>query len=619
MLDELLPYYERELADLRELSGEFAQRYPKIARRLQLEGDQCEDPHVERLIESFAFLAARIRRKLDDEYPEIAESFLQVLYPHYTRPIPSCTILQFEKEAGKPEISGKYVIARHHPVTTPPVQGVACRFRTCYEVALWPLTLQSARLELTQGSEYLHRIAPDAEAVLTLTLACQGNLNTGRIGLDALRFYLDGSPPLMHLLYELLCAKTLRVQVSDGSDNPENRFDLPATALRPVGFSPDEGLLDYDERSFVGYRLLTEYFAFAEKFMFVELGSLNHPKLSAFGQTMEIRFLLREYRDSERHARLLQTLSAGNFKLGCTPAVNLFRQAGEPIRVTQQKASYPVLADSRKGHGYEVFSLDQVIRVEKAGGEEHTQLVPPFYSVAHAEAVSEARFFWHAGRERSTRAHDRGTDVELHLVDLEFQPARPDAEVLSLTLTCSNRDLPEQLPFGGSSGAAGADFVLPGHSVVKRTLPLRKPTATLRAPGKRGLQWRLISHLSLNYLSIVDGGKPALQEMLALYNFSGDQALTRQIQGIVAVDSQPAVTRVASRDFAGFVRGTEITLHLDEECYVGSGLYLFASVLERFFALYCAPNSFVRLRVHGRQQGGELASWPARAGEALVI
>lgn len=619
MLEQLLPYYERELGHLRELGGEFAQRYPKIARRLLIDGDQCEDPHVERLIESFAFIGARIHRKLDDEYPEIAESLLQVLYPHYTQPIPSCTVLQFETDPHKPEISGKYLVERHHPVLTPSVQGVQCKFRTCYDTALWPLSVAGARLELTQGSEFLRRIAPDAAAVLTLTLEAQGNLSVGQIGLDKLRFFLDGAPQLMHLLYELLCTQTLRIRVGDGSENPACSVELPAAALQPVGFDADQGLLDYDERSFLGYRLLTEYFAFAEKFLFVELGGLDAPPLRQLGPRLQIQFLLREFRDSERHARLCQTLAPGNFKLGCTPAVNLFSQPGEPIRVSHHKASYPVTVDSRKPLGYEVVAIERIARVEKAGDQEQVHTVPPFYSVCHGSARADDRFFWYASRERASREQDKGSDMQLQLVELDFSPARPAAEVLSLSLRCSNRDLPEQLPFGGSASATNADFSLPGHSVVKRTRPLRKPSATLRPPSKGGLQWRLISHLSLNYLSIVDGGKQALQEMLTLYNFGDAQALHKQIQGIVAIDSQPALTRVASRDFAGFVRGTEIRLQLDEDCYVGGGWYLFASVLERFFALYCAPNSFIRLQVVGRQQPEPLAQWPARAGEAIVL
>lgn len=619
MLEELLPYYERELGHLRQLSGEFARRYPKIAGRLMLEGDQCEDPHVERLIEGFAFIAARIHRKLDDEYPEIAESMLQVLYPHYTQPLPSCTILQLETDPAKPEIAGKYAIGRHHPVLAPSVGGVQCKFRTCYDVNLWPIKVKEATLTLTAGSDYLRRIAPESTAVITLTLETQGHLPVGKIGLDRLRFFLDGDPQLMHLLYELLCARVSRIRVGDGSDDLAHTVDLPASSLQPVGFGRDENLFDYDARSFVGYRLLSEYFSFPEKFMFIDLAGLDHPALKSGSEQLTIQFMLDEYRDSERHVRLAESLAPANFKLGCTPAINLFRQAAEPIRVTHQRDAYPVFADSRKQNAFEIIRIDNVVRVEKVGSEERSQAVPSFYAVNHASMAETARFFWHASRERSVRENDKGTDLTLNLVDLDFQPVRPEAEVLSLEVTCSNRDLPEQIPFGGSSSATHTDFSLPGHSVVKRARVLRKPTASQRLPNKRGLQWRLVSHLSLNYLSIVEGGKDALQEMLSLYNFSDSQANARQVQGIVGISSQPGVTRVASRDFSGYVRGTELTLTLDEEYYVGVGMYQFASVLERFFALYCTPNSFIRLHLRSRQQTEEIAVWKPRTGEAIVI
>lgn len=619
MLESLLPYYERELGHLRELSGEFARRYPKIAGRLQLEGDQCEDPHTERMIESFAFLAARIHKKLDDEYPEVATSFLDVLYPHYQQPVPSATVVQFECDPQRPQIAQRYRIDRGQQVLAPAVQGVVCKFRTAYPVDLYPLTLDAARLELTSGSPFLHRMAPDAAAVLTLELSTQGGLPLPAIGLDTLRFFLDGEPALMHLLYELLLSRVLRVQVGDGSEDPARTRALPATALQAVGFAADEAMLEHDTRSFDGYRLLSEYFCYPDKFLFVDLTQLGSvaPRLQV--EKLVLRFFLSRYPDSERHHRLLTQLAPSHFKLGCTPIVNLFRHAGEPIRVTHQKASYPVLADSRKPQAYEVVKLQKVTRVEKSGDGEACDEVPPFYATRHGSQTREPRFYWHASREPSVRQDDDGTDLMLHLVDLAFTPVRPASEVLSLDLLCSNRDLPGEIPFGGSQSVARTDFSLPGHSMVRRVRLLRKPSASQRPPQKRGLQWRLISHLSLNYLSIVDAGKAALQEMLALYNLSESASNTRQIQGIAGIASAAAVTRVMGRDFAGFVRGTDITLTLDEDHYVGGSVYLFASVLERFFALYAAPNSFTRLRVRTVQQDEEVAAWPARAGNALVI
>lgn len=619
MLEDLLPYYERELTYLRELSGEFAQRYPKIARRLSLEGDQSEDPHVERIIEAFAFLTARIHRKLDDEFPEITEAFMQVLYPHYTRPFPSCTILQFETDPLKAEIAARYTIPRHHPAISPAVGGMPCRFRTCYDVDLYPLTLKEAKLQLAQGSEHLRRIAPQAAAAITLDFETQGALPLAQIKLDRLRFFLDGDPALMHLLYELLIVRASHVRVTDGADNPSRVVELPANALRPVGFSAEESLLDYDERSFVGYRLLSEYFAFPDKFLFVDLCGLDAPTLQHAGTKLRVQIFLSSFPDTERHNRLSQTLSASNFRMGCTPVINLFEHAAEPIRVSHQKTTYPVDVDGRRPLAYEVIAIDSVTSVEKNGMQDSFHEVPPFYSIQHHGREEKQRSFWYATRESSVREFDKGTDMELSFVDLDFTPQRPEFEVLSINLTCSNRDLPAQLPFGGGASGTHTDFTLPQISIVKRARPLRKPTPTLRPPTKRGLQWRLISHLSLNHLSIVSQGKDALQEMLTLYNYTQSQSAARQIQGIVTIHSQPSTTRVTGKHFSGFVRGIDITLTLDEQAFVGAGMALFGSVMERFFALYCGPNSFTRLTLRSQQQEQEIAKWPARTGEALVI
>ncbi|MDR3212511.1 MAG: type VI secretion system baseplate subunit TssF [Azoarcus sp.] len=614
MLESLLPYYERELGYLRDLSGEFARRYPKVASRLALEGGQSEDPHVERLIESFAFLGARIHRKLDDEYPEIAASFLEVMYPHYLRPIPASSIVQFEAGPLTPEVRGRHRIARGQDVHSPVIDGVTCQFRTCYPVDLYPLSLTAVRLELTSGSECLRRIAPEAAAVLTLEL--QG-LGISGMGIESLRFFLDGEPALMHPLHEILLSRTVRVRVSDGSDDPARVTNLPGASVAPVGFAPDEAMLEYDKRSFAGYRLLTEYFSFPEKFLFVDF-RLKEAMPRLAGGRLVIQAILDRYPGGERHHRLMTGLGVEHFKLGCTPIINLFAHAAEPVRVTHQHESYPVRVSASKPDAFEVVRIRRVTRVEVSGNKEESDVVPPFYDIVHGSAP--ARFYWHSTRENSIRQGDRGTDLELHLVDLDYEPVRPAGEVLSLDLLCSNRELPERIPFGGGEEGRLTDFTLAGQSVVKRVRLLRKPTPSRRLPQGRGLQWRLISHLSLNYLSLIESGGQALREMLALYNLSASPVMHRQLQGIVSIGSQPAVTRVAAPDFSGFVRGVDITLTLDEDAYVGGSVYLFAGVLERFFALYCTVNSFTRLRVRTVQQRDEdVLAWPARSGESLVV
>lgn len=620
MLDDLLRYYERELGHLRDLSAEFARRYPRIAGRLQLEGDQCADPHVERLIESFAFLAARIHRKLDDDYPEITASLLDILYPHFLQPIPAASIVQLEADPARPELARRHVIERGQTVCAPVIEDVACRFRTCYAVELYPLSLVAARLVLTSASPDLMRMAPGAAAVLTLELETHGDLDVSAIDLRTLRFFLDGEPALMHTTYQLLLQHGLSVLVEDGSGDPRQRRQLAPGAIRPVGFAREEGLLDYDDRSFLGYRLLSEYFSFPEKFLFLDIAGLDAAVSGLSGRRLTLHCLLGHYPATERHMALLDKLEPRHFRLGCTPVVNLFAHAAEPIRLTHLRESYPVQVDARRPLAFEVLRVERVQCIEKRGQATHISDVPPLYAVdAGVPGGDPPRFYWHAGRDGSIRPGDRGTELMLHLVDSDFSPVRAGAEVLSLDLLCSNRDLPERIPFGGSQGGQHTDFSIPGQAMVKRVRLLRKPTASLRPPARRGWQWRLISHLSLNYLSIVEQGKGALQEMLELYNPVDRPAARRQIEGIHSIASAPTVARVAGPDFTSFVRGTGVELVLDEAHYVGGEAYLFASVLERFLALYCAPNSFVRLRFRNLQDEESVVEWAPRSGEAIVI
>jgi len=610
MFEDLLPYYERELSSLRALAFEFAERYPKVARRLQLDRDHCEDPHVERLLEGFAFLAARIHRKLDDEYPEIAESFMQVLYPHFLRPLPSATILQLLPNPKEQGLTEGYRVPRHTPVFAPALQGVSCQFRTCADTQLWPLRVAGARIELCQASEHLRRLT-SADAVLTLDLRAQGGLAIAALRLERLRFFLDGPPALMALLYELLFFRLQEVRAGDSGDLAV----LPRGSVRPVGFDAGEAMFESDPRAFPGFRLLAEYFAFPEKFMFFEVTGLDG-KLAECGDLLRLQFMLAPYGATERHLRLIQTLGADHFKLGCVPIVNLFKHPGAPIRVSHLQLGYPVAADNQRPGAFEIYSIDSVVRAVESDAPECTEEVPPFYSIRHGSDGRNARFYWYATRERARGRHDQGTDVELALVDLDFQPTRPENEVLSLELTCTNRNLPEAIPFG--AGSAADAFHLPRHPAVKLARPLRKPSPSLPPPAKRGLQWRLISHLSLNHLAMASQGPQALQETLELYNFTDSAAVTRQIQGIQRLGTRPATTRLPGRAFASFVRGVEVHITFDESCYVGGNLFLFASVLERFLACSCPPNSFVNLHMATLQQEGEVAQWPPRAGETAL-
>jgi type VI secretion system protein ImpG len=223
--------------------------------------------------------------------------------------------------------------------------------------------------------------------------------------------------------------------------------------------------------------------------------------------------------------------------------------------------------------------------------------------------------FWHAVRRPSTRRNSEANDVYLSLVDLSGKPVRPDTDTVTVRLTCTNGDLPSRLPFGNERG----DLDLEGAAPIKRIVVLKKPTNTIRPPTGRNALWRLISHLSLNYLSLVEDGRDALQHILRLYNFTDSAHIQKQIEGITKVESQRHFARVISEHGVSFARGTRVRVELDEHQFVGGGVYLFAGVLEHFLALYVSMNSFSQLVVTTTQRREVLENWPPRAGHKILM
>lgn len=620
MRDELLGYYEKELSFLRQLGAEFAQKYPKIAGRLLLEADRCDDPHVERMIEAAAFLASRVHRKIDDEFPELTESLLNVLYPNFLAPIPSLSIIQFQTDPEHANLKMGHTIPRHSMVRSDPVDGYPCRFRTCYPVTIWPVEVAEARFELPPpGSPS----PPGTRTALSLELRALGGVGFGELRekeaqgaprpLERLRFYLQGEGKLVFGLYELLANDLLGVELrprgAAGGGPPP--IVLPASCVRPVGFEREEGLLPYSDRSFDGYRLLQEYFAFPEKFLFFDLAEMSRAVAAGYPQGLQAFFFFSREFPQEKN------VNAQTFRLHCAPIVNLFSHTAEPIRLTHLHSEYRVIPEVSRPRAMEVYSVDSVTSTRPE--LERPIVYEPFYSLKHTSAREGQETFWHASRRPSGLTDDEGTEVYLTLVNLRFRPATPDVETLTVHTTCSNRDLPSRLPFGSTGGA---DFELEGAGVFTAIRCLRKPTASLRAPLRRGAQWRLISHLSLNYLSLVEAdperGPDALREILKLYDFADSSVTRQQISGISRVAARRVLRPVGSAA-AGMVRGIEASIEFDEAQFIGSGVFLFASVLERFLGLYSSINSFSQLVAATRQREGVLKRWPPRAGERIVL
>jgi type VI secretion system protein ImpG len=631
MRDELLGYYERELAFLRQTGAEFAQKYPKIAGRLLLEADKCEDPHVERLIEAFSFLAARVRLKIDDEFPEVTESLLNVLYPHYLSPIPSMSVAQFSLDPQQGKLTTGYKIDRETVLYSHPIQGTPCRFRTSYPVVLWPIEVVSAWVESLSPVDTRGKWP---EAVIRISLRCINDTRLSELKLgseeqtrviDSLRFYINGEAQLVYSLYEMIFNNASGVELrpalpkretgglraTGGLNKPPSAITLPATNIKPVGFGPDEVMLPYTARSFAGYRLLTEYFSFPDKFLFFDVMGLDQAAQSGFGDQFDILIHLHDVSPPR------SVVDSDTFQLGCAPIINLFSKIAEPIQLTQKQSEYHIIPDVHRQMATEVYSVDSVVATDPY--LQQSRPFQPFYSFRHAYDPDYDRTFWYSTRRPSQRKDDAGTEVYLSLVDLGFDPHVPAIETITVSTTCTNRDLPGRLPFGGRDN----DLEVESGAPISRVRCLKKPTGTIRPPLKRAGHWRLISHLALNHLSIVEKNPgdtaEALREILQLYDFQDSSATRKQITGINSVTSRRVVRQTGSRIGTGFVRGIEITLDFDESQYVGSGVFLFATVLERFLALYGSINSFTQLVGKTNQREGNLKRWPPRAGEQIIL
>lgn len=612
MRDDLLLYYERELSFLRQMGAEFAEKYPKIASRLVLEPDKCEDPHVERLLEGFALLAGRVHLKIDDDFPEITQALLNVVYPHYLRPIPSMSVVAFEVDPSRVPPDTGLRIPRGSALLSRPVDGLRCRFRTCYDVSFWPLAVAGAQWRAAERLGSASR-ASETAGSFRIELKTEGGVPFSKLPLDSLRFNINGESDLAHTIYELVSNNCVQVVIRDaasGAGGPA--VLLPGSCVRPAGFGTEEAALPYPSRSFAGYRLIQEYFAFPQKFLFFELGGLERAAGAGLSDRVEIHFLISPFERADRRPMLETGVSERTFRLGCTPVVNLFPQTAEPILLDHSRFEYPVVPDSTRRHAMEVFSVEEVLSTDPRTQE--VARFEPFYSFRHGRR-NLAQRYWQAARRLSPRRRESNTEVFLSLVDLTGRPALPEPRAITVRTVCTNGDLPGRLPVGNPSG----DFELESAVPVERIVTLVKPTPTLRPPAAGEAFWRLISQLSLNYLSVVEEGGDALREMLRLYNFNGSAHTDKQIEGVVSVRSQRHYAPLPETDGVAFGRGTRVEIELDEDQFVGGGAYLFSAVLDRFLGQYVSMNSFCQLLARSRQRKGSLKTWPARAGSKVLL
>lgn len=588
-----LEYYLEELGYLQEQGREFARRYPAIGARLDLTSGRPGDPHVERLIESFAFLTARLQRQIDADFPQISSAMLGQLYPQLTTIVPPLTIACFEADLDHGKWTTGYRIDAGTALLARGRDEAPCRFRTCYPVTLWPVEVVQADFESPDAGVWPGEVA----AVLRVRLDC-ASPGFQALGMGTLRFYLDGHAEKTGVLYDMFATQVAGIAWADG-----NRvWRVEPAALRPVGFDAADEVLPYPAPAHAGYRLLQEYFHFPQKYFFFDV---DLPREVGAGSSLDLLILLREAPAGLR-------VSAANFRLGCTPAINLFLRSSEPLRVDHRRHEYRLVADYRREAGTEIHSILGVS--DSVNPAAAVRRVAPLYSLRQ-DACEEARAFWHARRVHRDRDGLPGTDVYLSFVDRDFSPAQAPASTVFAQLLCTNRTLAAELPAGT---AFSTDQAVPARSIRC----LDKPTPPGYPPLDGATQWPLVSSLSLNHLSLGGPqGLVALREILRLYCPEDRPAARRQIEGIRSVECRPVVRHIGRDAWRGHRHGTEVTIvfNTEERHYVAASAALLASVLRHFFALHTAVNSFVEVVVRREPREEDWLRLPALSGSQAIL
>ncbi|OYO26547.1 type VI secretion system baseplate subunit TssF [Janthinobacterium sp. PC23-8] len=604
-MEQLLPYYERELGLFRQYTREFSSRFPRAAGRLLIAGDACEDPHVERLVQSFALLTARIAKRLDDDYPQFTESLFEALYPHYLRPFPSCSIARI---AGKVAGDQLATIARGTVLRSPPVQGVACKFSTSFDVTIAPLAITELRFAPIIDAPPGLPLQDGASALLSIKFASTSEqFDLRHPGLQQLRLFADGEASLRAALLDALFLRGAGAYVALDAHGPWLAVD--GALLQPAGYTDDEALIPCSPRSHPAQRLLTEYFAFPDKFHFVDIA---WPRLAALmpkdTRQFTLHLPLKHLRSDSHAARLLAGVSTSNLLLGCTPVVNLFARPGVPIRLTHTEADCALLADATHAGAYDIYSIDRVTMLRKdQAGERLTSFLPLYDARAN-----DLGHYWLARRDEAVAAVSPGHEVRLTLIDPQFSAESTAVATVSTELLCSNRDLPSRLSCGLPGGDLQAENVPDGMPIHL----LRKPTASHRFDTGNNAHWRLIAHLSLNYSALTQAGLAQFQKMLSLYDLPRSPGTQRLIEGITSLEHGSTRDWIDTVPFPTLMPGVAIRVGIDEQAFVGNSLHVFAQVIQRYFAMNSQLNCFSRLSLVSQRSGEELVQCPARYADS---
>lgn len=604
---------------MREMGSEFARHFPKVAGRLGMEGIECADPYVERMLEGFAFLAARVHLKIEEEYPKFCQHLLEIVYPDYLAPLPSMTVVQFQPDCGDADLANGLKIERGTSLESGlgPSMQTPCEYRTAHDMDLFPITVVDAEYLGTRATLAKLGIKParHISAGLRIGIEVAKGIDISDLKMKELPLFLGGSGTVPTALYEHILADVGGFTVITGDKKNRKVFPLSKDNVCSYGFEPEQALLNFQSRSFDGYRLLREYFAFPDRFRFINFTGLEKALPKGEGRRFDLIIHL-----NSRNNDLENVIGPRNFLPFCVPAVNLFPKRADRITLNKIDHEFHILADRSRPLDYEIH---QVLTVAGYGSQaEERKKFLPFYGLKDDHIPAEDSAFYAIHRKPrllSSKQHSSGArsgylgqEVFISLVDSEEFPYSTDLEQLGVTTMCSNRDLPMQMPLGQKNG----DFTLKVNAPVEKIRCVAGPTRPKTQVTTGDYAWRIINHLSLNYLSLIDDnpdeGATALRELLQLYA-KGETVPERQVNGLMTVTANAVTRRLPIPGPISFGRGLEIKLVLDETSFEAGGMFLFGSLLTEFFRKYVSINHVTETVVFTDSKT-EVARWPVKAG-----
>lgn len=607
-MDSLLPYFEHELSLFNKQSKEFAKKYPKIANRLLMGHDTVDDPHIERLIQSFSLISARINKKLDDSYADFTESLLEVVYPDYLKPFPSVSIAQFNLGVQGNAMGEAVLVPKQSPFATQKINGTPCQFQSTQDVTLLPLQIDNVSFETHQEVyDNQHGLLNGCISIkfkaLNPSFDYQALLN------HSLDLYIDEDASQGTSLWDLLWCDVRQIHLHGKQVNK-----ISGSPFEVIGFDPEQQILPSHRVSNAASALLKEYFYFPEKFNFLRLNlGKVCPDLKIDSNGFEMRCYFKFDKKNTIRLKNLQQLSASSIKLFCTPVVNLFNAAAKPIQVTHRSIYYDLVPDTRALFQHEIYEVNRVIESKQSDNRLIQREYHPFYALNHYEQQDDGRYY-HIKRDKDMAEFKQGFEYQIMFVEKNREDLS-GAVSMSASLLCTNRDLPAQVVFGQSRG----DLFSEGMTGFSSLSLLKQPTRTARFEYTGEERWRLISLISLNFLSLAAQDAELMKEYLSLYDITQSASNKLLVEGVVSVATSIKARRIQRLPQPGFVRGTVIDIQINQKNFAGVSIRQFAYLLAHVFGYHASLNSFVEVSISDAVTKEEIYRCQPRSGLSPLI